>query len=168
MPERPKDFDYQRYLASREWAVLKEQVKERNEGWCEHCHAAKHQDTHHLTYERIGNEQLDDLMGLCRPCHEWVSGKSDKNPLRNAWVISPTLQRQDAPPVHLYWQMLGDESYPESWRNEQAIGYVICSHPRFSRFGKCQWCEIAETDLGNFFYAVWFFSHNMGGGSPNG
>ena len=27
-------------------------------------------DVHHLTYERLGKERLDDLQALCRKCHE--------------------------------------------------------------------------------------------------
>lgn len=27
-------------------------------------------DVHHLTYKRLGKEQLDDLQALCRKCHE--------------------------------------------------------------------------------------------------
>lgn len=77
---RPAGFDYQTYLASREWAILKRQVKARSGGLCERCHFGKHQDTHHLTYERIGHERLEDLQGVCRDCHEYLSGVSDRDP----------------------------------------------------------------------------------------
>lgn len=88
MPERPANFDYQRYLASREWSLLKEQVRKRSNGTCERCHLADHQDTHHLTYERIGRESLNDLLGICRPCHEYLSGKSDFDPASEA-IVQP-------------------------------------------------------------------------------
>lgn len=71
--------DYHRYLASREWAQLKIQVRERSGGLCERC-GAKQQATHHLTYERLGHEYLDDLLGVCNPCHEYLSGKADHDP----------------------------------------------------------------------------------------
>lgn len=36
---------------------------------------------HHITYERIGCENLTDLMAICDPCHEFESGKRDNDPL---------------------------------------------------------------------------------------
>jgi hypothetical protein len=73
-------FNYGEYLASREWALLKEQVRKRSSGFCERCSVRPYQDTHHLTYERIGNEELDDLLAVCRPCHEYLSGKRKDDP----------------------------------------------------------------------------------------
>ena len=72
--------DYGRYLASREWALLKEQVRLRCWGHCERCLVGSYEETHHLTYERIGHEVLDDLLAVCRNCHEFLSGKSDTDP----------------------------------------------------------------------------------------
>lgn len=69
-----------RYYASREWAILKEQVRDRSGGRCERCKVADCEQTHHLTYERLGNELLEDLQGLCAPCHEYVSGRRDPDP----------------------------------------------------------------------------------------
>lgn len=74
-------FDYQRYLASREWALLREQVRERSGNKCERC-GGPYQSTHHLTYERIGHELLEDLQAVCNPCHEFLSGKRDDDPAR--------------------------------------------------------------------------------------
>ena len=73
--------DYHKYMASREWALKKEEVKERAGGICERCHDAPLQSTHHLTYERLGGECVDtDLLGLCNPCHKYLSGKSETDP----------------------------------------------------------------------------------------
>ena len=73
-------FDYYRYMASREWALKKEAVKERSGGICERCKTGPHQNTHHLTYEHLGDERLDELQGVCRACHEWLSGKREDDP----------------------------------------------------------------------------------------
>jgi uracil-DNA glycosylase family 4 len=75
-----KEFNYKEYLASREWGLLKEQVRQRSGGICERCHRAPYQSTHHTTYERIGHELLTDLLGLCNECHSFVSGKSEVDP----------------------------------------------------------------------------------------
>ena len=81
-------FNYQRYLASREWALLKQEVRERCGGICERCHVAPYQQTHHVTYERTGHE---DLAGLCRPCHLYLSGLTNDDP--RPW-FSALLPRQ--------------------------------------------------------------------------
>lgn len=96
-----REFDYQRYLASREWALLKEAVKRRasitgesERAVCERCESAPVQATHHLTYERIGHEELEDLLGVCRPCHKFLSGKSSDDPL-GALVVESLAEMGD-------------------------------------------------------------------------
>lgn len=76
------DFDYKRYLASREWAEKKEAVRKRCEGWCERCHVRSYQSTHHVTYANIGHEPLEDLLAVCNPCHEYLSAKRNQDPAR--------------------------------------------------------------------------------------
>ena len=73
--------DYQTYLASREWAILKNAVRERAGGICERCRNGPIQSTHHLTYARIYHEELTDLIGVCDPCHKFLSAKTEANPI---------------------------------------------------------------------------------------
>jgi hypothetical protein len=75
-------MDYQRYLASRGWAVIREKVRKRARNRCERCHNGPMQGVHHLTYERVGAERLDDLQAVCNPCHEFLSAKTDFDPAR--------------------------------------------------------------------------------------
>ena len=83
-PCRPKPktrkSEYHEYLASREWAILKNKVRNRSGGICERCGTGEHDHTHHLTYERAGHELLTDLIGVCMDCHKYLSGKSDHDP----------------------------------------------------------------------------------------
>jgi hypothetical protein len=72
--------DRGRYMASREWRLKRQQVIDRAGGVCERCLLASIENVHHLTYERLGDERLDDLQGLCRPCHEFVSAESHEDP----------------------------------------------------------------------------------------
>ncbi len=62
-----KDHDV--YLKSAQWATLRKLVLERDEFRCVKCFAAA-DHVHHLTYERWQNEELSDLVSLCRGCHE--------------------------------------------------------------------------------------------------
>ncbi len=75
-----KSVDYQEYMASREWALLRVRVKARAHGVCERCGRAPVTQTHHLTYARLGHEWLKDLQGVCAGCHEWLSGVSQVDP----------------------------------------------------------------------------------------
>lgn len=77
---KKKKFNYKAYLASRDWALKKEAIRERSGDTCERCHVRPHQSTHHVTYEHIGNEPLEDLLAVCNPCHEYLSAKRDHDP----------------------------------------------------------------------------------------
>jgi hypothetical protein len=35
----------------------------------------------HLSYAHVGNEPLEELQAICNPCHEYISGKRDIDPL---------------------------------------------------------------------------------------
>lgn len=61
--------EYKVYLASAEWRDKRKQVWDRAKGTCEEC-GGRGRDVHHQTYARIGDERLEDLILLCRECHE--------------------------------------------------------------------------------------------------
>jgi hypothetical protein len=77
------NFDYQKYLASREWALLKEAVKDRDGNVCERCRKNPHYSVHHLTYEHVGHESLEELLGVCNDCHKFLSAKSNYDPTQD-------------------------------------------------------------------------------------
>lgn len=60
---------YENHLRSDKWRELCRRVKERDRGICQECGGAG-VHVHHLTYERMGDELLSDLVLLCRDCHE--------------------------------------------------------------------------------------------------
>lgn len=66
-------LEYRTYLASSQWKEKRKAVITRCRGWCEQCLKAglhnKMADVHHLTYERLGDERLTDLMAVCESCH---------------------------------------------------------------------------------------------------
>jgi len=66
-----EDF-YSAYLRSPKWALKRKQALARSENKCERCGLSKWTvklEVHHLTYERLGHEDLDDLQVLCEDCH---------------------------------------------------------------------------------------------------
>jgi len=62
--------EYQRYLQSPEWQDKRLQVLQRDKYRCVDCGARKRLEVHHTSYARIFKEDLDDLITLCRACHE--------------------------------------------------------------------------------------------------
>lgn len=90
-------INYHEYLASREWALKKKAVKERSGGVCERCGKNPHEQTHHKTYQRLGNEHLEDLLGVCRRCHEFLSGESSADP------AAPTIYPSEQPVPENDW-----------------------------------------------------------------
>jgi hypothetical protein len=73
-------MDYAAYLMSDAWKEKRTKVRRRARGWCERCKWRKRVDVHHLTYERVPNEPLSDLIGVCRPCHRFLHGRRSTDP----------------------------------------------------------------------------------------
>jgi hypothetical protein len=113
----PGNEKRQLYYASREWAILKEAVRKRSRGVCEWCRNAPGTQTHHQTYERLYCEQLDDLLHVCAPCHEFLSGKRGRDPRLDAPV---ELMGRRIKSVYLAGKITGT-----SWRDQIAPGWSV-------------------------------------------
>jgi hypothetical protein len=84
---------YNAYLCSREWSEKKRAVHRRANGLCERCRKYPIDNVHHLTYERKYNERLEDLVGLCRRCHEYTHGHSDFDPARKTLYLAGKIEK---------------------------------------------------------------------------
>lgn len=75
--ERSADWwrRYHRYMESEEWRAVRRKVWQRENGLCQGCREVKGAHVHHLTYERLGEELLTDLVLYCEPCHEKAHGR---------------------------------------------------------------------------------------------
>lgn len=63
--------NYALYLESSEWKAKQRAVLKRDDYRCTICSApAEH--IHHLTYDRIFDEPLYDLVSVCIACHEII------------------------------------------------------------------------------------------------
>lgn len=71
---------YQAYLCSPEWGRLRAAVHERAGGVCERCKIWPIDAVHHVTYARKFREELEDLAGECKWCHEFTHGKGKWDP----------------------------------------------------------------------------------------
>lgn len=63
---------YSRYLKSPEWRALRKRLYKDRDGRCEDCGKKLRgkYHAHHETYQRVGNEDLEDLVLLCDRCHQ--------------------------------------------------------------------------------------------------
>jgi hypothetical protein len=61
--------DYNQYLQTYKWQLIRKRVLEREKNICQGCGIAKANHVHHTTYENLGDELLFQLIALCLPCH---------------------------------------------------------------------------------------------------
>ncbi len=61
---------YAEYLRSPEWQQRRFQALHEAGDRCQVCNSDGDLEVHHRTYERIGREELGDLIVLCRACHQ--------------------------------------------------------------------------------------------------
>jgi hypothetical protein len=66
-----------KYYRSEAWEEKRQAVIKRAGGLCEYCREEPINHIHHLTYERFGDEELQDLLGLCFNCHQRQHPKRD-------------------------------------------------------------------------------------------
>ena len=72
-PFYPNQFmsakDKQTYLQSDEWKTLRNQIFTRDNHTCQSCGSQSSLNCHHIFYDRLGAENLEDLTTLCTTCH---------------------------------------------------------------------------------------------------
>lgn len=71
---------YYKYLRTPSWCNKRELVFRRDRWTCVKCerrHDQKHLRCHHLTYERVGREMMEDLVTLCGRCHNEIHGRGE-------------------------------------------------------------------------------------------
>lgn len=73
---------YAVYLASNAWRGIRLRYIEERPWICHVCGKTENLHLHHRTYERVGREELDDLMPLCDPCHGLVHALERKGRVR--------------------------------------------------------------------------------------
>jgi 5-methylcytosine-specific restriction endonuclease McrA len=69
--------EYQRYLRSRRWRIIRAMVLTLHRRRCAMCDATA-TEVHHRTYERVGREWLSDLTPVCSACHRRFHGTAKR------------------------------------------------------------------------------------------
>jgi len=58
--------------ANAAWYRLKDRARARGRGKCEFCQLRKVYALHHRSYAREGAEKMQDVMAVCKTCHEVI------------------------------------------------------------------------------------------------
>lgn len=66
--------DYREYIESASWSEIRLRRIKLDRFTCQMCGTAKNLVVHHITYDRLGHEDINDLITLCHDCHEKVHG----------------------------------------------------------------------------------------------
>ena len=73
---RLRSLPYEEYLKTEHWLKTAYLARQRDGNECRYCASRKPPlQVHHLTYERLGEERLSDVITLCRRCHEMQHGR---------------------------------------------------------------------------------------------
>lgn len=64
---------YQEYMRSVAWNKKRFEVLKRDGFQCQTCLSRDALEVHHKTYDRLFNEDMEDLITLCHECHEAIT-----------------------------------------------------------------------------------------------
>lgn len=65
---------YHEYLTSPAWLEFRSRIFEERGRQCDFCESEVDINLHHMTYERVGHESDDDVIVVCKVCHEAIHG----------------------------------------------------------------------------------------------
>lgn len=130
-------LEYSQYLDSDAWKQRRTHVRRRSRGWCERCKVGRIADVHHLTYERVGNEDASDLIAVCRPCHEYLHGLRDADPAATKFTKQEAACVREIEKLRSNgnWKLVGwlcdrHHEYEAARRKrEQSIGNLLIGDP---------------------------------------
>lgn len=60
---------YSKYIVSESWKNFTKRFYKKNKKECASCSGKTEIDIHHMTYERLGHELMEDVVALCNDCH---------------------------------------------------------------------------------------------------
>jgi phage terminase large subunit GpA-like protein len=72
--------EYLSYIQSSDWFKKAQRIRDRDVV-CQGCGSEKNLDVHHKTYKRFKHESDEDLILICRQCHEQIHKKKKKSNL---------------------------------------------------------------------------------------
>lgn len=80
--ESSRYLKYSNYLKSENWKLKRSEVLKRDKDLCQVCKENKAFEVHHITYENLFKEKLEDLLSVCRNCHIEIHRQKDEEEKR--------------------------------------------------------------------------------------
>lgn len=90
---------YRDYLRSEHWQSVRARfyASKLYTGGCHCCFATnKPLEIHHKSYKRLGCERLNDLIAVCRDCHQQTHALVGETTRRNIWNSWRKVRRRNA------------------------------------------------------------------------
>lgn len=110
------DIKYREYLISKKWEGYKNAIHYIYNDQCYICGSTKELHVHHKTYDRIYHEDLDDLILLCKYCHEKVHYDiEERNNGLKFFSKIPLLKRLYLREKRIFWKNEYDRKYIPSF-----------------------------------------------------
>ncbi len=78
-PKRSKRMKYFQYMRSEAWRDKRQEAFKHYGRRCEKCSTSSCLVVHHSTYEHLFNEKMEDLMVLCKDCHNQLHRQMSKS-----------------------------------------------------------------------------------------
>lgn len=77
-----RTMPYAEYLRTSEWQTTRRAKLEQVGHQCRRCGTDRPLHVHHLTYDHVGHEWLDELVVLCKRCHSDIHDDRASNQRR--------------------------------------------------------------------------------------
>lgn len=78
--------NYQNYLKSGHWKTVKTNLYKLKAYRCFFCGNKERLNAHHITYENINNEKIEDLVYLCIRCHKKLHENTEEGKKMKVWL----------------------------------------------------------------------------------
>jgi uncharacterized protein YnzC (UPF0291/DUF896 family) len=96
---------YYDYIESQAWQAKRSKRLMIDNLTCQRCGSKKDVQVHHLTYENFGNEDVyNDLITLCKRCHEDVEREKEKNKAPTDIVLREIKRMENIEQIREYAQ----------------------------------------------------------------
>lgn len=94
-----RNMKYPDYLLTRTWQDTRQIALQWYGFKCQHCDNDKRLHIHHETYERLGEELMDDLIVLCKDCHAEYHDELSTNIEQFIPMLTKQYQQQEYRPI---------------------------------------------------------------------
>lgn len=92
---RCQSMPYRDYLKTPWWDFVHDRTLRHARNRCEMCGGAA-TEAHHTTYERLGHERPDDMVAVCRQCHQHITDNG-LNGVRRSTLLARRRQYLHSP-----------------------------------------------------------------------